>query len=70
MDREDYIRMIDEETQGFCVYPPGYNENCQDCTLCRKTFLDDVRHILDCGGHLRLLCIDRGTVQIRGDETC
>ncbi len=67
MDREDYIRMIDEETQGFCVYPQGYNDGCVDCSLCRKTFIDEIRNVLKSGGHLRLLLVDRGSVQIRGD---
>lgn len=57
------INRIDAETQGFCVYPQGYNADCVDCTNCRRAFLDKIRHTLINGGSARLLVIDDGVLK-------
>lgn len=61
-DIERAIEQIDRDTQGFCVYPQGYNADCQDCGICRKQFLAKVRKILTDGGSARLLVIEEGKI--------
>ena len=64
-DIERAIEQIDRDTQGYCVYPQGYNADCVDCTTCRETFLGKIREILTSGGSARLLVIEEG--KINGD---
>ena len=64
-DIERAIEQIDRDTQGFCVYPQGYNADCQDCGICREQFLTKIREILTGGGSARLLVIEEG--KINGD---
>ena len=59
------VDRIDRDTQGYCVYPQGYNADCQDCGICRKQFLTKIREILTGGGSARLLVIEEG--KINGD---
>lgn len=59
------VDRIDRDTQGYCVYPQGYNADCVDCTTCREQFLTKVRKILTDGGSARLLVIEEG--KINGD---
>lgn len=59
------VDRIDRDTQGFCVYPQGYNADCVDCTTCRKMFLAKIRRVLEDGGSARLLVIEGG--KINGD---
>ena len=61
-DIERAIEQIDRDTQGFCVYPQGYNADCVDCTTCRETFLGKIRRVLEGGGEARLLVIKEGDV--------
>ena len=59
---DDTVARIDAETQGYCVYPQGYNADCIDCTNCRRDFLAKIRRVLDRGGEARLLIIKDGKV--------
>lgn len=63
MITDDVIKAIDRETQGFCVYPQGYNADCVDCANCRRAFLAHVRQVLNKGGSARLLIIDDGELK-------
>ena len=56
------VDRIDRDTQGYCVYPQGYNADCQDCTTCREMFLAKIRQILTDGGSARLLVIEEGKI--------
>ena len=59
----DSIRIIDDVTKGFCVFPQGMNENCTDCTQCRQTFLKRIEKVMERGGSARLLIIDNGELK-------
>ncbi len=43
---EDFICYLDKKYKDYCVYEDGRNLDCCDCTLCRITFLNQVREDL------------------------
>lgn len=59
---EQVISRIDRNTQGYCVYPQGYNADCVDCTTCREMFLAKIRRVLEDGGSARMLVIEEGNI--------